>query len=447
MENFNKVLIQAKFEEISLPSMIPQNSSVIIPTIRGTLYLKYGIHAYYFLNFKTLKGFCVTIGHKDIIKVGLKRFEKANYKKYKYLSKLRCLFQNYHYGFNFLEQIMLMTVPHAVTYIGNSRFIINLWSYYGYLEIDCRKKSINYNVIEENDDNYVLGSQQWFDPDKDELYFMSYSLRDSLRRAIDPYHKVFCKILKHENKTGETKKIWEDDFVDYLHDILINKNRQYCVVPELGMFLDNAKNLIPSKVLILDLKNNKQWIISCFIVAAHAQFDPDEPDIIYFSNHNFEFKHSNIFTLLRKATYGINFRGPASVYKYHLTSNGPEELGMFTEPDFFRLTNLHVFNHRGQKILAAIGSPNYIFIVDAESMKYIKKIEINHPRTLKSLYRNVPCIIGTISPSIDGEKIFAHTTRSFQVIDVSSGKPDMILNHFFNHSCSNHMLTSTDTDW
>ncbi len=439
--------IEAKFKEFSLPSMTPLKSSVIIPTIRGTLKLKYGIHAYYFLNFKTLKGLCVTISHNDIIKVGLQRFKKANYKKSKYLSKLGYLFQKYHYGFNFLEQIMLMTVPHTVTYIGNSQYIINLWSYYGYLLVDCREKTVKYKVIEENDNNHVLGSQQWFDPDTEELYYMSYSLKDSLKRSIDPHQKVFCKILKHENKTGITKEIWQGDFVDYLHDILINRNRQYCVIPELGMFLDNEKNLIPSKVLILDLKNNNQWIISRFIVAAHAQFDPEEDNIIYFSNHNFEFKHSNIFKLLKKAIYGINFRGHASVYKYRLTPEGPQELAVFTEPDFFRLTNFHVFNYRGQKILAAIGSPNYIYIADAKSMTFIKKIAVNHPSTLKSLYRNIPCGIGTISPSIDGEKLFVQTTRSFQVIDVSSGKPDMIINHFFNHSCSNHMFTSTDTDW
>jgi hypothetical protein len=276
---------------------------------------------------------------------------------------------------------------------------------------------------------------------------MSYSLKDSLKRIASPEQKVFCKILKHENKTGNTKDIWSGEFVDYLHDIIISKTRQYCVVCELGLYKDKKNNIIPSKVLILDLNNNKSWIISRFIVAAHAQFDPDDPDIIYFSNHNFEFKHSSIFQLLRNATYDVNFRGPASVYKYRLTSDGPEELGMFTKSDFFRLTNFHVFHHRGQKILAAIGFPNYIFIADAESMTFIKKIEVNHPMTSKNPYRNTSCAIGTISPSIDGEKIYVQTTKSFQVVDISSGKSDMIINYFYNHSCANHMLTSSDTDW
>jgi len=439
--------IRSRFKEFPLPPMATQHSSVVVPTIKGTSKLKYGQHAYYFYNFKAMKGLRVTISHGDIIKVGLQRFKKANYKKYKYFSGLKYLFQKYHYGFNFLEQIMLMTVPHTVTYIGNSRFMINLWAYYGYLVIDCRKETIEYKILEENEENYVLGSQQWFDLETEELYYMTFSLKDSLKRTVDPHQKVIFKILKYENKTGETKEIWSGDFVDYPHDILINRNRQYCVVPELGMYTNKEKNLIPSKVLVLDLKNKKKWEIFRFMVAAHAQFDPINPDIIYFSSHNFEFQHTNILKLLKKAIYGIKFRGPASVYKYRLTPEGPKELAEFTRPDFFRLTNFHIFNHRGQKILAAIGSPNFIFIVDAENMQFIKKIEVNHPKNIKNLYRNTACGIGTISPSIDGEKIFVHTNRSFQVIDISTGKPDMIINHFFNHSCSNHMLTSTDTDW
>jgi hypothetical protein len=439
--------IRAKFKKFALPPMSPQNFSIVIPTIKGTPALKYGQHAYYFLNFRTLKGLLVTISHKDIIKVGLRRFKRTVGNRHKFLPNVRYLFKKYQSGFNFLEQIMLMTVPHTVTYIGNSRFIINLWAYYGYLVIDCRKKTAEYKVLEEDEDDHVLGSQQWFDPDTKELYCMSYSLKDTFKRFTNLDQKVSFRIFKHENRTDETREIWQGSFADFPHDILINRNRQYCVVPELGMHKDKKGNLIPSKVIVLDLKNNKQWMISRFLVAAHAQFDPEDADIIYFSNHNFEFQHTNLIKLLKNAIYGIKFKGPASIYKYRLTQEGPKELGVFTKPDFFRLTNFHVFNHRGQKIIAAIGSPNYIFIIDANSMQFVKKIEVKHLKKIKNSYRNIQCGVGTISPSLDGEKIFVHTARSFQIVDIASSRADMILDHYFNHSCSNHMLTSTDTSW
>lgn len=158
----NEYNIKIKLKEFSLPSTVRQDSSAIIPTVKGTSIMKYGKHAYYFLNFKTLKGFCISIKHKDIILPGLTKFVKANYKTCKNFPKLRSLFQRYHYGFNFLEQIMLMTIPHTVTYINNSRYLINLWSYYGYLDIDCKNRSIKYKLIEKDNDDHVLGSEQFY---------------------------------------------------------------------------------------------------------------------------------------------------------------------------------------------------------------------------------------------------------------------------------------------
>jgi hypothetical protein len=438
--------IRAKFKTFHLPTAAFNDLSIITTTIKGSLKLKYGRHAYYFYNFKTCEGFCVEITHKDIFKAGFKNLNKILGEIYPNQSKIKLLLKKYHFGFNSIEQLALMTVPHAVTSIGDGKFIVNLWSYFGYLIIDCREKTVQYRIIDK-DDNQALGSQQWFDEENKELYYMSYSFTDSLGRAVDPYRKVSSKILKYNIKSDKTEEIWNGEFADYMHDILLNKNKQYCVACEFGMFLDDKNNIIPSKVLVLDLKSNKQWIISRFIVAAHAQFDPDDPNIIYFSNHNFEFKHSNILKALRNASYDIVFRGPASVYKYRLTENGPEELGIFTEPDLFRLTNIHIFNHRSRKIIAAIGSPNFIFTADADSMKLINKIEVNHNRTAKHLYKKIPCRIGTISPSLDGEKLYVQTNKSFQVIDVSTGKPEFVRDLFFMHMCANHMLTSYDTNW
>jgi hypothetical protein len=342
---------------------------------------------------------------------------------------------------------MLMTVPHCITDLKGGRFLVNLWSYSGYIDVDCNARTAKYVQVENGSNNQVMGSQQFFDGESGELYYMTYSLDDSMKRSVDHKSKVFCRILKRTLDNGTASEVWSGDFVDNMHDILINETRQYCVVPEMGMFKDQDGETIPSKVLVFDMKRNKSWTISRFIVAAHAQFDPEEPDIIYFSNHNFEFKHSSLLKLLKNAIYGINFLGPASVFKYKLTPEGPEEIGVFSEPDFFRLTNFHVFMHRGQKIIAATGSPNFIYLADAGTMKFIKKIEIKHTKSLNTLYRSVPCIVGTMSPSIDGESLFVQTTRTLQVVDIASGQAETVLDHFYHHTCANHMITSTQTGW
>ena len=440
--------LKAKFRQFSLNETHGLRDTVIVPSVKGTALLKYGKHAYYFYNFKTGKCVCVEIKHLDIIKPGLPLFIKALKRKNTVWTKLKLFFERFHYGFNFLEQIMLMTVPHTVVSTGNGKFIVNLWSYVGYLEIDCRAKTVLYVINEErHQDNQVLGSQQWYDHDSDELYYMTYSLPESLRKKDDPFHPVSGRVLKDNRQTGATQEIWSGPLTDYLHDIQVNKTRRYCVVCELGMFLDRDENIIPSKVLVIDMKHRKEWIISRFIVAAHTQFDPEDPDVIYFSSHNFKFVPSSYTALLRNATYSIKFNGPASVFKYRLASDGPQEIGVFTDPNMFRLTNFQVFMHRGNKILAAMGFPNFIYFVDANTMTFIKKIEVSHGKSYKYLWKNDRCVIGTLSPSSDGEKLFVQTTRSFQIIDIERGTPDHIRPLFFNHSCANHMQTASDTDW
>ncbi len=439
--------LPAKVEEFSLPSNIAMDSAVVIPTVKGTWKLKYGKHSYYFMNFRTSKGFIVNVSHSDIIRPGLGRIKKASSPDGEPLSTLRCLLRKYHYGFTSPEQIMLMTVPHTVTSIGQGRFIVNLWSYFGYVLIDCRTKAVTYHTLEETEDDHVMGSQQWFDPQTDELYSMSYSLKDSFARITDPHRPVSSRIFKHRIGSAATETLWSGDMADYMHDIVVNKNKQYCAACELGMNLDEKKNIIPSRVLVVDLKNKSEWMIDRFIVAAHAQFDPQDSNVIYFSNHNFQFEHSSLFKLLSRASYTVKFRGPASVFKYRLTPEGPREIGVFTRDDFFRLTNMHVFVHRGRKVMAAMGVPDEVFLIDADNMSFIRKIRVKDPCSLKHRYSRKPAMIGTISPSLDGEKLFVQTTKSFQVVDVAAEKSDYVRDFFFNHSCSNHMLTSSDTAW
>jgi hypothetical protein len=439
--------VKTRITEFPLTELPSYNDATVIPVVKGNLYLKYGKHAYYLYNFKSRKCVCVEISHRDVIAAGLSSFIKALGREDTFLTRVKLFFEKYHYGFSFLEQIMLMTVPHTVTAMGNGKFLITLWSYVGYLEIDCNRREVTYVRRAGQDDDHVLGAQQWLHHASDEIYFTTYSLPESLQKISDPYRPVSCKVLKLDRKSGITAEIWHGLLTDYLHDILVDKTGQYCVVCELGMFQDDKKNAIPSKVLVIDMKQKRHWIISKFIVAAHAQFDPQETDVIYFSNHNFKFVPSSIITLLRKAIYSLEFLGPAAVYKYRLTPEGPQEIGVFTEPGMFRLTNFNVFMHRGKKILAAMGFPNFIYLADAQTMKFIRKITVNNPKSYKYFYRKIPCFIGTFSPSSDGERLYVQTTRSFQIIDIESGEPLNNLPLLFNHTAANHMQTTRDTSW
>jgi hypothetical protein len=106
-----------------------------------------------------------------------------------------------------------------------------------------------------------------------------------------------------------------------------------------------------------------------------------------------------------------------------------------------------VFDHRGRKMIVAMGFPDVVFLIDAATMGFIRKIRVADPVSLEHLYSKSPSLIGTISPSPDGEKLFVQTTGSFQIIDVASGRSDYARDYFFGHICFNHMQVTADTEW
>lgn len=431
---FLSLPIPARFAEISLADAPQMEVTAVIPTTRGSHWFKSSQHSYYFLNFRSGRGWRVELSHRDILRPGWKQLLRAMSGG----SLWRALWGRHHYGFSLIEQLLLLTIPHTVTELDDGRFSISLWSWFGSLVVDCREKSVTWNWLE--DDSQVLGSAQWLDKQSGELWGMSYTLAESFARIADPSRSVASRIFARQ-PDGAVSEVWQGQSADFLHEILLSPNRQYCLTCELGMYLDAEKNLLPSKVLILDLVNGRQWSLDRFSVAAHAAFDPDESDVVYFSNHNFQFEHSSIPQLMKRGTYAVRFRGPATVFRYRLTPEGPVEIGQFTQPDFFRLTNMHVFRHRGQKMLVAMGFPDEVFLIDAASMQFIRKIRVQ-PR-----HAGNPPMVGTIVPTPDGEKLLAHTTEALHVIDIASGEAEFILNHSHYHTCSNHMIATTNTAW
>ena len=120
--------VNAKFEEFTLPSAPALDATVVIPTVRSKWFVKYGEHAYYFMDLKKGTGLSATIRHKDIIRPGITRLRKFLPGSSNPLAMLGNLFRSYHYGFRAHEQLMLMTVPHTVTHMGRNQYLINLWA-------------------------------------------------------------------------------------------------------------------------------------------------------------------------------------------------------------------------------------------------------------------------------------------------------------------------------
>ena len=66
--------IRAKITEFDLSGIPASGDIAIIPTVKGSVFLRYGKHAYYFHDFAARKCVCVEISHRDIIVPGLAVF-------------------------------------------------------------------------------------------------------------------------------------------------------------------------------------------------------------------------------------------------------------------------------------------------------------------------------------------------------------------------------------
>jgi len=435
----------ASFTDFSLPSsMERREATVAIPVSDGMQ------QRYFFLNLKTGKALTVKYPRR----AGLTTRDAVAYldhlcsfaarKDDKWFPKIRTMFRRYHNGISFIELLYKVLKPHGMTYIGDQRFLVSLWSASIYFVIDLKKRTIECQMLSK-ERNEVFSTYQYFDDTEKETYFATQQGEDELHKHVaeDIGFDVPIMIKKYNWVTKDITEIWKGGFDTDTRYIALNKDKSYLGLVNFGDFFDEAGHLLPSKILILDMKNKKEWRIdnAGWSPSAHIDWDPVEPDVCYLSCHQGVIApvDSRLKFYVEKV-YKWRIFGPASVHKYRITSDGPQKLGVFTHPEVFRLTIHKVFVHRGRKILACTGFPNYIFIADADSLELIEKVQIKERSGEKS-------IVGSLYPSPDGEKICLITTRSFQMVDVESGRVDFAHDLGRIYDPFNHMTCVSDTDW
>ncbi len=437
--------LQARFTDFELPSsMEPRDATVAIPVSNGTQ------QRYFFMNLKTRKGLTVDYpGRGGLTTRGARAYlhhlcSFTMRKEDRLFPRARTVFRRYHNGISFIELLYKVLKPHGMTYIGGQRYLVSLWSASIYFVIDLNKRTIEIQMLSK-DRNEVFSTYQYFDADGGETYFATQLGDDELHKHVqeDIHFDVPIEIKKYNWATDTVERIWKGPFDTDTHYIALNKDKTYLGLVNFGDFFDEQKNLLPSKILILDMKTGKDWRIdnTGWSPSAHIDWDPVEPDICYLSCHRGVITpvDSRLKFFFQKV-YKWNIFGPASVHKYRITSKGPEKMGVFTHPEIFRLTIHKVFVHRSRRLLACTGFPNYVCLADAETLEFIRKIEVTESCGSES-------VVGSLFPSPDGEKIYLITTGSFQIIDVETGKIDLVygLGRIFDPF--NHMTSVSDTAW
>ncbi|MGC4115967.1 MAG: hypothetical protein QM765_15545 [Myxococcales bacterium] len=163
--------VRATFTEFKLPSSLePRDATVAIPVSNGMQ------QRYFFMNMQTGKGLQVCYPHR----AGLATREALSYLEHLttfvmspnhwVLPRVRAAFRRFHNGISFFELLFKVLKPHGMTYLGNERFLISLWSASIFFVIDLKQRRMEMHM-EHPDRRDVFSTYQYFDDEANETYF------------------------------------------------------------------------------------------------------------------------------------------------------------------------------------------------------------------------------------------------------------------------------------
>lgn len=98
---------------------------------------------------------------------------------------------------------------------------------------------------------------------------------------------------------------------------------------------------------------------------AHVEFDLTDAAVFYVSCHNMS-KYKGYMVL----------HGPGAIVKYKYKNGRVEELGLFSDADFNRITTHRIFSCQGESFIAITGYPNHLYIIRTSDMTLVAKYKL-----------------------------------------------------------------------
>lgn len=303
--------------------------------------------------------------------------------------------------------------PHSYRSVGEHKVQVGLNIAGQFLHIDFHDGTAE--LVDPEIGDQFVSTTNWVDPQTRDLWFGSWSMEDTFRRAAEPDRPVQGSLWKYNFNTDLLAQVWHGETGDSLHQVSLSPDKRYAVICEIGLYGNDAlqqKKVHSSKYLILDMVNGQEWDISV-PTAAHIEFDPVDPSRIYLSSHNIGLIGGK-----------VGIFGQGKLLAYTLTSDGPVFHGAFTHDTFLRITTHAPFVHRGKTMLAVTGYPGSIFLIDAQTMALIKTIDLGVTEDIKLAHPPHICTKDSygILPANDGERVFVAQSNKMSVLTVHDGK-------------------------
>ncbi len=299
--------------------------------------------------------------------------------------------------------------PHSYLGLDAGRCQVGLNYFNRFLHVDLRGFSAE--MVDPGVGGECLSTTNWFDAERGELWFASWPVAQTAGRIRDPRADVTASIWKHRLDGKGAVRVWQGPLGDSLHHLALCPDRRYAVLTELGLYRDE-KGVVPSCILVLDLQTGQAWRLPV-PTAGHVEFDPADPRVCYVSSHHIALVGSK-----------VGIFGPGAIHKFRLTAQGPQPSGMFSRPDFHRITTHALFRHRDRTLMVVTGYPGTIFLVDADTMTLFGSIDLGVAEPVDaSAYPHI-CRLDSygIAASEDGETLLVGGTGLFRRVDIPTGR-------------------------
>lgn len=303
--------------------------------------------------------------------------------------------------------------PHSYRSIGKQKVQVGLNISGQFLHVDFHAGTAD--LVDPEIGDHFVSTTNWVDPLAQELWFGSWGMEDTFRRAAEPDALVQGILWKYDFNTDTLTQIWQGETGDSLHQVSISPDRRYAVICEMGLHAKDArpaKQLYSSKYTIVDMAKGQEWNISV-PTAAHVEFDPMEPSRCYVSSHNIGLINGK-----------VGIFGPGKIRPCTLTPDGPVFDDEFSKKDFLRITTHVPFVHRGKTMLAVTGYPGSICLIDSKTMALVKTIDLGVTEDIKLAHPPHICAKDSygILPSSDGEHVFVAQSGKMSVVTIHDGR-------------------------
>jgi len=334
----------------------------------------------------------------------------------------------------------MMIAPRGNFYCGTSAYIVDTRTGRGMVFPSDHDTDLNF-----------ISATGGFTPDGNHWLYVCWPMQDTFDMLHGLRTSARCSIRSLDLQTLEVRTLYELENDDKVHQVTASPDGRYiifaCIQNDLhvpypeapldkdpeGFRRSHEAGIKLQYAITIDLQEHRHWRTRIPVpVPSHMEFDPIEPDVFYISAHNVASFDSTTVML----------EGPAAICKMRIGQEQTSVEQLYTDDQFFRITQHVPFEFDGKRLIAVTNDPNKLELIDAETMTLWRRAEIfpapaiDFSRTGNAMSPTYPKTCRSINPSEDGRFIVLESSAAFFIYSVEEDRfLDIEMPRFMPEGC------------